>query len=122
MAITTQKKQPKPGKRKATPSAFSRLKLAGIAILVAGLLAFGVAQLMDANQPAISSAVKGNPTASPGVNSDPASNQESGTDSPIDATDLEAKYLGPPTDVANLSLAEAGQAGQPVLVWFHADW
>lgn len=38
----------------------------------------------------------------------------------VDAADPETQYLGPPTDVAGLALA--GQAGQPTLVWFHADW
>ena len=32
------------------------------------------------------------------------------------------RYLGRSIDPDGLALAEAGQAGQPTLVWFHADW
>lgn len=38
------------------------------------------------------------------------------------AANPEIRYLGPPTDPDGLALAEAGQAGQPTLIWFHADW
>jgi thioredoxin 1 len=38
------------------------------------------------------------------------------------AADRETRYLGQPTDPDGLALAEAGQTGQPTLVWFHADW
>lgn len=33
---------------------------------------------------------------------------------------VSANALG--TDIAGLQAAEQGTAGQPVLVWFHADW
>lgn len=124
MAITTQKKQPKHSNRKATRGAIGPLIMTGTGILIIGLLGYGIAQLLDtsSNQAAISSAVQGNTAASPAVNTNSHSNQESVEDSPIDPADPELKYLGPPTDMAGLALAEAGQAGQPVLVWFHADW
>lgn len=38
------------------------------------------------------------------------------------AANRETQYLGAPSDPAKVSLAEAGQLGQPTLVWFHADW
>ena len=31
-------------------------------------------------------------------------------------------FLGPETDADGLALAEAGQLGEPALIWFHADW
>jgi hypothetical protein len=37
-------------------------------------------------------------------------------------SDRMVQYLGPSTDAATLVLAEAGQLGQPTLVFFHADW
>ena len=124
MAITNQKKQLKRSNRKATQSAISPFIMAGIAILIISLLAYGMAQLLDtsSHQAVVSSALKGYTAASSEVNTNSHSNQESVGDSPIDVADAETKYLGPPTDMAGLSLAEAGQAGQPVLVWFHADW
>ncbi len=124
MAITTQKKQPKRSNRKATQRAIGLIIMAGTGILIIGLLAYGIAQLLDtsSNQGAVSLAVKGDTAASSEVNTNSHSNQESVEDSPIDVADPETKYLDPPTDMAGLALAEAGQAGQPVLVWFHADW
>jgi hypothetical protein len=38
----------------------------------------------------------------------------------VPASDRMTQYLGPPTDAATLALAEAGQLGQPTLVFFHA--
>ena len=37
------------------------------------------------------------------------------------ATDAEG-FISPPSDPDSLVLAEAGELGQPALVWFHADW
>ena len=50
------------------------------------------------------------------------SHQQAAAAAPAGLADPETKYLGPPTDANSLALSEAGQAGQPTLVWFHADW
>jgi thiol-disulfide isomerase/thioredoxin len=50
------------------------------------------------------------------------SQQQTAAAAPATAVDAETRYLGLPTDPEGLALAEAGQAGQPTLVWFHADW
>jgi thiol-disulfide isomerase/thioredoxin len=52
------------------------------------------------------------------------SHQQTAAAAPVtgDAADPETRYLGRPTDPDGLAVAEAGQVGQPTLVWFHADW
>ncbi len=40
----------------------------------------------------------------------------------VPITDRETRFLGPASDSATVALAEAGQLGQPTLLWFHADW
>lgn len=96
----------------------------GIGLLTLGLLVFGVFQFLGDNSQI-------NPSTTAGVEIDSGS---------LESTDIEAgrtqgvavaaepvsdrmtRYLGPPTDAATLALAEAGQLGQPTLVFFHADW
>lgn len=50
--------------------------------------------------------------------SQPASQQASSAAQ--ESTD--SQFLGPETDAEGLAKAEAGELGQPALVWFHADW
>ena len=80
----------------------------GVGVIVLGLLAFGTYQFLGGRSSS------GNSTIS-------ASNQSVDTN-PEPVANRETQYLGAPSDPAKVSLAEAGQLGQPTLVWFHADW
>lgn len=124
MAVTTQKKQSKRRNGKAQAHSTGRWVMIIVGVLIIGLLAVGMAQVLgpSQNQEVISAAAQSDVSALPiaGANSHP--DQAGIGDAPVDAADPETQYLGPPTDVAGLSLAETGQAGQPTLVWFHADW
>ena len=91
-------------KRKSRQRAGKNKKLGGflaisIGLVVVGLLVSGMTQLWS----------QGNhrQTAAAPVSGD---------------ADPETRFLGQPTDPDGLTLAEAGQVGQPTLVWFHADW
>ncbi|MCQ3978515.1 MAG: hypothetical protein DPW09_34255 [Anaerolineae bacterium] len=123
MAVTTQKKQSKRQNGNHSNST-GRWVMIAVGVLIIGLLAVGMAQILGPrqNQEVISVAAQSDVSALPiaGANSHP--DQAGIGDASVDAADPEIPYLGPPTDVAGLALAEAGQAGQPTLVWFHADW
>lgn len=71
----------------------------GVSLVLIGLLVSGMTQLWSQDN-----------------------QQQAGIAAPAGAANPETRYLGQPTDPAGLALAEAGQAGQPTLVWFHADW
>ena len=106
MAATKQAKRCKnASKAKKSNSTFLAI---GVGIIVLGLLAFGTYQVLGGGE-----LLSGDATAafSQGVdtNLEPVANRET-------------QYLGAPSDPAKVSLAEAGQLGQPTLVWFHADW
>ena len=73
----------------------------GVGVVLVGLLISGMSQIWNQGTPQQSAAVAA---------------------APASAADPETKFLGQPTDPDGLALAEAGQAGQPTLVWFHADW
>lgn len=53
---------------------------------------------------------------------DASSPQDGQHESSVAEPPAGAKFLGPETDADGLAEAEAGQLGQPALVWFHADW
>ncbi|MEW5958882.1 MAG: hypothetical protein AB1801_14210 [Chloroflexota bacterium] len=124
MAVTTGKKQSKRRNGKAYTNSTGRWVMIAVGVLIMGLLAVGMAQVLGSsqNQEVISAAAPSDVSALPiaGANSHPG--QAGIGDAPLDVADPETQYLGPPTDVAGLALVEAGQAGQPTLVWFHADW
>ncbi len=90
------------GKQNSTESSTGQYLIIGVAVLVVGLVLFGAAQML-------------------GLTFTTQPNAASVTDS-VAAVDRETRYLGPASDPATVSLAEAGQLGQPTLVWFHADW
>ena len=106
MAATKQSKQRRNApKAQKSNSAFLAI---GVGIIVLGLLAFGTYQFLGGSNSS------GNSTIS-------ASSQDVDTNlEPV--ANRETQYLGAPSDPAKVSLAEAGQLGQPTLVWFHADW
>ena len=87
------------GKSKSRKSN-TNLLVIGVGVLVLGLLAYGMLQVFA-------------PVQSAGADANNA---------PVTTASREAQFLGPPSDPAGLSLAEAGSADQPTLVWFHADW
>lgn len=124
MAITTQKKQAKRRNRKGHSNSTSHWMIIAVGVLTTGLLAVGIAQVLGPgqNQEVISAAAQGDVSALPIVGANSHPDQTGIAAASVDAVDPETQYLGPSTDVASLALAEAGQAGQPTLVWFHADW
>ena len=99
--------------------ASSQVLYAGIAILIIALLAFGTFQLFGNNQPTGASVLQ---TGNGSIEAlDINSSRQEGVDvAPV--TDRETQFLGPASDAATVALAEAGELGQPTLVWFHADW
>lgn len=124
--VTTKKKQSKQHNEKAQsqhqPS--SRWVMIIVGVLIIGLLTVGMAQVLgpSQNQEITSTAAQSNDSTLPAIGANSHPEQTSIADTSVDAADPEIQYLGPPTDVTSLTLAEAGQAGQPTLVWFHADW
>ena len=96
----------------------------GVGLLALGLLVFGVYQFLgDGSQ-------ESSATAAP-VAVDNGALELTSIETGLaqgaavvaePASDRMTQYLGPPTDAASLALAEAGQLGQPTLVFFHADW
>lgn len=95
----------------------------GVAVLVVALISFGTFQLFgnNHNQGTASASVVEADTESLEALSI-AENQGRETLNVEPVTDRETRYLGPASDPATVSLAEAGELGQPTLVWFHADW
>lgn len=91
-----------------------------VGVLITGLLAVGMAQVLgpSQNQGVISAAAQSNVSTLPTVSANSHPEQTRIVDAPVDAADPETQYPGPLTDVTSLTLAEAGQ---PTLVWFHAD-
>jgi len=106
MAATKQNKR----RRNASEAKKSNSMLLsiGVGIIVLGLLAFGTFQFLGGKSSSSNSTVS-------------ASSQGAGTTAKT-VGNRETQYLGAPSDPARVSLAEAGQLGQPTLVWFHADW
>ena len=107
MAATKQAKRCKnASKAKKSNSTFLAI---GVGIIVLGLLAFGTYQVLGGSKLSSSSAASAASSQGVDTNQEPVANRET-------------QYLGAPSDPAKVSLAEAGQLGQPTLVWFHADW
>ena len=106
MAATKQNKRrrnaPKAQKSNSTYLAI------GVGVIVLGLLAFGTYQFLGGRNQTYS--IPGNAS---GQNTDTVTET---------VANRETQFLGAPSDPARVSLAEAGQLGQPTLVWFHADW
>lgn len=101
----------------------SRFLMIGVAILVVGLLGFGTFQVFgnSHNQAATdSSVVQADSDSLETLSITDNQSREALDVAPV--TDRETRYLGPASDPATLSLAEAGELGQPTLLWFHADW
>ncbi len=94
------------GKTRKKKSKTNTILLGIIGLVVLGLLAVGMSSvfLVTKTTPAASNSVADTSTGGVAVVS------------------REAKYLGAPTDATALANAEAGQAGVPTLVFFHADW
>jgi len=108
------KKQPK------SPSKNNNfLLMIGGGILLAGLLAWIAWQLFspESSPVAALAADGGNLEA---TSLEEGRNLETSVAEP--ATAEETRYLGPDTDQTALEMAEAGQLGQPALIFFHADW
>lgn len=96
----------------------------GIGLLAVGLLAFGAFQfLSDDSQvsPSTAAAVEID-SGSLESTSIEAGRTQGAAVAAEPVSDRMVQYLGPSTDAATLVLAEAGQLGQPTLVFFHADW
>lgn len=102
----------------------------GVGVLVVGLIALGMTQVLDigpaqsAHQTALQTEATNLQSTSlenaHQVNAAPDNSLE--TDGVETVVDREIRYLGPPSDPATMTLAEAGDMEQPTLVWFHADW
>lgn len=111
----------KPGKKSTH---HDRLLKIGVGILILGVLVIGAFQFFGGgdNQGAgvAAAAVPIDSGALEATSLEEGRNLEPVDVAPV--TDRETRYLGPATDAAGLALAEAGQIGQPTLVWFHADW
>lgn len=112
------------GRKTGSKSTGNNLLLTiGVGVLVLGLLAFGTFQLFGPAQSqgtnAAAAIAAGNETLE-SVSLDEGRNLEPAAAAPV--TDRETRYLGPATDAAALAQAEAGEIGQPTLVFFHADW
>lgn len=114
---------PSSGRKTGSKSTSNNLLLTiGVGVLVLGLLAFGTFQLFGPVQSQGTNAAAiaaGNETLE-SVSLDEGRNLEQAAAAPV--TDRETRYLGPATDAATLTQAEAGEIGQPTLVFFHADW
>lgn len=107
--------------RQPTGQSTGRLLNIGIGILVVILLGYGTFQVLGYNQTGGSSPVV---QADSGAleSQSIADNQGQPAAEAAPVTDRETRFLGPPSDPATLSLAEAGKLEQPTLLWFHADW
>lgn len=125
MAATRKRAKRRRGQQRQTVKKQSngRFLNIGVAILVVALLGFGTFQVLgnNHNQAATSASVVQADSGSLETLSI-ADNQGVQTSSVEPVTDRETRYLGPASDPATVSLAEAGELDQPTLLWFHADW
>ncbi|MDX1524305.1 MAG: hypothetical protein R3264_21930, partial [Anaerolineae bacterium] len=103
------------GQESTKKSSSTTLMVAAVAIVVLGLIAFGMVQVLGGDEPAPAQA------SLSGENLQFTSLEEgSQLESVAQPVDRETQFLGPDTDPATLELAEVGQVGKPTLVWFHA--
>ena len=104
----------------------SRYLNIGIIVVIVALLAFGTYQVIGSRQSQSTVHTGALQTNTGSLESlDIDSNRQAvtaGSEAAVPVTDRETRFLGPPSDPAIATLAEAGQLGQPTLVWFHADW
>lgn len=105
MAAHAKRRRGKQKSDKSQPSG-GRWLLVGVGLLVFGLLAFGMLQIFNTGPSG--AAIQ--------------ASQQSGAEAAEPVANRETRFLGPANDPASVSLAEAGELGQPTLVWFHADW
>ena len=130
MAAASKKKRAKRRRGQSRQTADGKLKsrylTIGLIAVIAGLLAFGTYQLLGSRQDQSASQAAALQANSGSLESlDIDGNRQTADDestAAVSVTDRETTFLGPPSDPATVSLAEAGQLGQPTLVWFHADW
>ena len=104
--------------RKTSPN---MILIAGVGVVVLGLLAFGMFQVFGfgTDEPATAqAAIQVDSGGLETVNVEDGENLAS-VAKPVDR---ESQYLGLDSDPDKLALAEVGQIGKPTLVWFHADW
>lgn len=92
----------------------------GLALVVVGLLAFGAWQWLNWDQAAGRTTLAVADSQLEVTSLDERQTDGGGGAEP--ATDRETRYLGPNNDPPTLQLAEAGELGQPALIFFHADW
>jgi hypothetical protein len=119
---TTSKKRTKRRRgqtRKVQNQSNNRLLTVGVAILVIGLLIFGTFQVFGNQTTTTTSVVQADSDSLESLSI--ADNQGQHAEV-VPVTDRETRFLGPASDSATVTLAEAGQLGQPTLLWFHADW
>ena len=92
----------------------------GLAVIAIGLVAFGIFQFLGNSYSQNTSTALVSQNGS--LESVSIDGDHSDTSQSVAATDRETLFLGPPSDPATYTLAEAGQLDQPTLVWFHANW
>ena len=129
MAANLQKKSPKrtrsfQDKKNHKKSNSNAVLMGGVAVVVFGLLAFGMYQVLglDRQQEVSASAIQVDSSTLASTSIDGDHDERTDIEAPVAAVDRETQYLGPASDPASLALAESGQVGTPTLVWFHADW
>ena len=119
--------QKKQMKRNETGEASNRRGLiltVGVGLLILGLLTFSAYQVLviETGQSTTELAIPADGDGLEKTSLEAGRNQQAEGVDAEPVTDRETRYLGPATDPATLALAEAGELGQPALVFFHADW
>lgn len=106
----------------ANKQATNKLFTTGVAILALLLIGYGAFQAFGGHSQTAASAsvVQADSDSLESLAISENQGQHAAEAAPV--TDRETRYLGPPSDPATVSLAEAGQLEQPTLLWFHADW
>jgi septal ring-binding cell division protein DamX len=129
MATTTPKKYAKrkrgyQGNTRKKKSNFASMMLVGVGVLVLGLIAFGMVQVLGlgSEQSTNTTALQVDSNTLHSTSLEEGAGQQNVAEAPVAATDPETRYLGPASDPAGLALAEQGELESPTLVWFHADW
>lgn len=120
MATTASKRRRNKAKDRKKKNNNQRVTI-GAAVLTLALLAFGLFQFYSNSQTAAGNSALIQ-TESSSLESVSIDGDHSNAPQPVAATDRETRFLGPASDAESVALAEAGQLGQPTLLWFHADW
>lgn len=122
MAKRRRRRSPRAKKGRVSPQKPRLPVMMGLAVVVLGLLGWGVWQWQRSQTtPAVMASLSGDGLQVTSLDTAPADRASASALADEATSDL-ARYLGPATNPDGLIQAESGAAGKPSLVYFHADW